>query len=37
MSRKRLSRRERVALACAAVTGFVSGTVRAIVTWLLPS
>ncbi|WP_327341331.1 hypothetical protein [Streptomyces europaeiscabiei] len=35
MSRTRLTRGERLALARAALSGVVSGTVRAILTWLL--
>ncbi|WP_277879823.1 hypothetical protein [Streptomyces gobiensis] len=35
MSRKRLTRRERLTLARATLSGAVSGTVRAAVTWLL--
>lgn len=35
MSRTRMTRRERLALAGAALTGAVSGTLRAIITWLL--
>ncbi|WP_427764154.1 hypothetical protein [Streptomyces sp. DSM 41931] len=35
MSRTRLTRRERLALAGAALAGAVSGTFRAITTWLL--
>jgi hypothetical protein len=35
MSRERLTRRERLTLAGAALRGAISGTVRAITTWLL--
>ncbi len=35
MSRPRLTRRERMALACAVVGGAVSGAFRAACTWLL--
>jgi hypothetical protein len=35
MSRTRLIRRERLALAGAALRGALSGTARAIITWLL--
>lgn len=35
MSRKRLTRRERLALIRAALGGFVSGATRALTTWLL--
>lgn len=35
MSRPRLTRRERLALAGAALSGAVSGIVRPVVTWLL--
>lgn len=35
MSRTRLTRRERLALAGTALAGAVSGALRAIVTWLL--
>ncbi|MDH6121081.1 hypothetical protein [Kitasatospora sp. GAS204B] len=35
MPRKRLARRERTALTRAVLSGFVSGTARAVVTWLL--
>ncbi|MCX4761900.1 hypothetical protein OG562_13130 [Streptomyces sp. NBC_01275] len=35
MSRTRLTRRERLALACATLSGLVSGTVRAVIAQLL--
>ncbi|MGX4690731.1 hypothetical protein [Streptomyces sp. JNUCC 63] len=35
MPRTRLTRRERLALARAVLRGAVSGTVRAVITWLL--
>jgi hypothetical protein len=35
MSRTPLTRRERLTLAGAALSGAVSGTVRAVITWLL--
>ncbi|MFJ4513061.1 hypothetical protein [Streptomyces sp. NPDC088816] len=35
MSRTRLARRERLALAGAVLRGAVSGIVRAVITWLL--
>ncbi|MEE1943288.1 hypothetical protein V1L54_28445 [Streptomyces sp. TRM 70361] len=35
MSRTPLTRRERLALAGAALSGAISGTIRAVITWLL--
>lgn len=37
MTSKRLTRRERLAIACTALSGLISGAARAVVTWLLPS
>ncbi|WP_268250774.1 hypothetical protein [Streptomyces djakartensis] len=35
MPRTRLTRRERLAVACAVLQGAVSGTVRTVIPWLL--
>ncbi|MGW0631778.1 hypothetical protein [Streptomyces sp. NPDC002758] len=35
MSRTRLTRRERLVLARAVLSGAISGTLRAVITWLL--
>lgn len=37
MDKGRLTRRERIQLACAAATGFLTGAARELVRWLLES